>query len=207
MTLSGSGHGRIAMSLERVKAKVLEAAQARAEAELNKARAEVERILSEGKAADERVAAETTRDAALRLERETVRELERLDHDNRLHILHAKNSAIDHVFKRVLEKLKGMTDSEYLGLVGKWLDALPENAGGVLKVNPRDEAKFTSGLDELNRNRSGDGLFTAVQADPAVQHGVVVDGPEYSIDCTVNRRLSELRETSAGDLAKVLFDS
>lgn len=195
------------MSLESVKAKVLEEAKTRAEAELNKARAEAERILAEGRAADERIGAEATRDAKLRLERETVRELERLDHDNRLQILHAKNHAIDQVFKRVLEKLEGMSDSEYLGLVGKWLAALPANAGGVLRVHPRDEAKFTAGLTELNASRSGDGEFTSVKADPSVQYGAIVDGPDYSIDCTVNKRLTELREISAGDLARVLFSS
>lgn len=195
------------MSLESVRAKVLEEAKSRAEETLNKARTEAEGILAEGKAVDERNGAEATRDARLRLERETVRELERLDHDNRLQILHAKNFAIDQVFKRVLEKLKDMSDSDYLGLIGKWLDALPANAGGTLRVNPRDEAKFAAGLEDLNRNRSGDGVFTGVKADPSVQHGALVDGPDYTIDCTVNRRLSELREISAGDLARVLFGS
>lgn len=193
------------MSLENVKAKVLEDAKTRAAAELEKAKAEAARILADGKAADERNSAEATRDARLRLERETVRELERLGHDNRLQILHAKNHAVDQVFKRTMQKLRDMSDSEYIGLIGKWLDELPEKAGGKLRVNPADEAKFTSSLAQLNRNRSGDGIFTGVVADPSVKGGAVVEGPDFSIDCTIHRRLSELRETSVGDLARVLF--
>lgn len=193
------------MSLENVKAKVLEEAKSRAEAELEKARAEAERILEEGKNADERTGADAIRDAKLRLERETVRELERLDHDNRLQILHAKNHVIDKVFKRVMEKLKNLSDSEALELLGKWLDALPKNAGGILRVNPRRFDALSSGLAQLNRNRTGDGVFTEVKADPSVHYGVVVDGPDYTIDCTVNRRMNELRETSIGELARILF--
>lgn len=195
------------MSLERVKARVLEEAQSKANAVLKEAGAEAERILADGRAADERYAAESARDARLRLERETTRELERLGHDNRLQILHAKNHAIDQVFKRVIEKVRGLSDGDYVALVGKWLAKLPDNAGGELRVNPRDEAKFKAKLDDLNRERSGAGRFTGVAADSSVPNGAVVNGPDYCIDCTMHRRLSELRETSAGDVARVLFDS
>lgn len=193
------------MSLENVKARVLEEAGARAAAEIEKAKQEAERILADGRAADERNFAETTRDAKTRLDRETTRELERLDHDNRLQILHAKNQAIDEVFKRVLHKLQGMSDSEYLGLIGKWLGDLPADAGGKLRVNPKDEEKFVAGLAQLNQGRSGDGVFTGVVADPKVHGGAVVEGPDYSVDCTARRRLHELREMSVGDVARVLF--
>jgi vacuolar-type H+-ATPase subunit E/Vma4 len=193
------------MSLESVKSKVLEEASAKAAAKIADARTVAERILSEGKAADERTAADTLRDARLRLDRETNRELERVQHDNRLRILSAKNKAIDEVFARVGEKLAGLADSDYMDLIGSWLGGLPANVGGVLRVNPKDAAKFTAGLAALNRGRSGEGAFTGVTSDPKVPNGAVVDGPDYSIDCTVARRLNELRESSAGEVARVLF--
>lgn len=193
------------MSLENVKTKVLEEAKAKAEQLLAEATAKAERLLDDGKAADERAGQEATRDARLRLERESIREIERIQHDNRLQILSAKNKAIDEVFKRVRDRLASMSDSDYLDLVGKWLGALPADVGGVLRVNPKDEGKFTSGLDRLNSGRSGDGRFTGVVTDPKVASGAVVDGPDYTIDCTLERRLGELRETAAGDLARALF--
>ncbi|MCD8138418.1 MAG: V-type ATP synthase subunit E [Planctomycetaceae bacterium] len=193
------------MSLESVKSKVLDEARARADAKLAEAKAEADRIRAEGKAVDDRAGQEAVRDATLRLERETVRELERIGHDNRLQILSAKNNAIDEVFKRVRDKVASLSDGEYLELVGVWLDALPAEVGGVLRVNPKDEAMFNAGLITLNRNRSGAGQFTGVVADAKVAAGAIVDGPDYSIDCTVDRRLGELRETAVGDLARVLF--
>ncbi len=128
-------------------------------------------ILADGKAADERLSADTIRDAKVRLEKETNRELERLQHDNRLQILSAKNKAIDEVFKRVNDKLSSLSDSDYIDMVGKWLGALPADVGGTLRVNPRDEAKFNAGLDVLNRNRGGNGRFTQVVADARVSSG------------------------------------
>lgn len=193
------------MSLDNVKTKVLEEARARADKLLSDATAEAECILTEGREASDRAGQEATRDARLRLEREQIRQLERIQHDNRLQILSAKNKAVDEVFKRVREKLASLSDSDYIAMVGKWLLALPGNVGGTLRVNPKDEARFTAGLDDLNRGRYGDGRFVKVVADAKVVNGAVVDGPEYTIDCTIDRRLEELRETAVGDLARVLF--
>jgi vacuolar-type H+-ATPase subunit E/Vma4 len=193
------------MSLDRVKTTVLEEAKARAAKQIGDARAEAERLLAESRSADERVGGEAIRDAKLRLDRETTRELERIQHDSRLQILSAKNKAIDEVFRRVGAKIAELGDSDYIAMVGKWLEDLPAEVGGTLRVNPKDEAKFVGGLDALNRNRSGAGVFTKVVADPKVANGAVVDGPDYNIDCTIVRRLNELREASAGDLARVLF--
>jgi Archaeal/vacuolar-type H+-ATPase subunit E len=193
------------MSLDRVKTTVLDEANARAAAKIADAKREAEQILADGRAHDERASADAVREARLRCERETVRELERIQHDNRLNILAAKNVAIDEVFRRVENAMKSLSVDDYLGLVGKWLDALPSSVGGVLRVNPKDENTFKNGLDRLNKNRSGEGRFTGVQADAKVTSGAVVDGPDYSIDCTVARRLGELRENAAGELARVLF--
>ncbi len=193
------------MSLDRVKTTVLEEAKARAAEKLAEAKREADQILAEGRAHDERVGGDAIRDAKLRLERETNRELERIQHDNRLQILAAKNKALDEVFRRVNDKLKSMSQDEYFGMIGSWLDALPATVGGALRVNPRDTDAFTANLARLNKNRSGEGTFTEVTADPKVPSGAVVDGPDYTIDCTIDRRLSELRETAAGELARVLF--
>ncbi len=193
------------MSLDSVKSRVLEEAKAKAAAKLEETAAEAGRILAEGRAADERVGADAVRDARLRLERETTRELERIQHDNRLQILSAKNKAIDEVFRRVHHKLAAMPESEYMALVGAWLEKLPANVGGMLRVNPRDVDKFTANLADLNRGRSGDGMFLGVHGDAKVANGAVVDGPDYAVDRTISRRLVELREASAGDVARVLF--
>lgn len=193
------------MSLDKVKATVLDEAKARAQKMLDEAKVKVECMLADSRTAEERRAAELVHETRLRVERETVRELEGIRYDSRLQILAAKNEAIDEVFKRSRDRIAGMADADYLDMIGKWLAALPADVGGVLKVNPKDEGKFASGLEGLNRGRSGSGVFTGVQADAKVANGVVVEGADYSVDCTVERRLGELRESLAGDLARVLF--
>ncbi|MDR0362353.1 MAG: hypothetical protein LBJ46_06685 [Planctomycetota bacterium] len=193
------------MSLDTIKTTVLDAAREKADAVLAGARSEAERIAAEAAAAGERSTAETVRDAKQRAERMTTRELERIQHDNRLQILRAKNDAINEVFKRVKDALAAMPDDDYVDLVGKWLGGLPAGVGGTLRVNPRDEAKFSARLDKLNRCRKGDGKFAAVVADPRIESGTVVEGPDFAVDCTFERRLGELRETAAGEVAKALF--
>lgn len=193
------------MSLEKVKDTVIEAARSKAGELMAKAGLEAERVSAEHRAAYERKAAETIREAKLRFERETVRELERIQYENRLETLGAKNAAIGEVFKRVRDTLAAMPEAEYVGMVGKWLRALPADVGGVLRVNPKDVDKFASRLADMNKGRKGAGKFDKVEADPKVHAGAILDGPDFTIDCTVERRLDALRETAVGDLAKALF--
>ncbi len=193
------------MSLDNVKTTVLEEAKKRAGKLLADATAEAERILSEGKAADERARAEALREVKLRLDRDTVRELERCQHDNRLQVLAAKNHAIEEVFKKVSGRLRDLGEPERVAMVGKWLAELPPDVGGVLRVKPDMVAAFQADLDKLNQSRSGKGRFTGVEADPKVLSGAVLEADAYHVDCSFHRRIHELRETAAGELAKVLF--
>lgn len=193
------------MSLDTIKSTILAEAKTRAERRLAEAGQEAGRLIADGKAAAQRNAEDAARDMKLRLERETNRELERIQYENRLHILSAKNKAIDEVFKRVRDKIASLSDDEYVTMIGKWLAVMPSDASGVLRVNPRDERKFAERLTDLNRLRQPEGQFKGVIADPKVSNGALLDGPDYNIDCTLDRRLAELRDTAAGDLARALF--
>lgn len=193
------------MSLDTIKTTILAEAKKRAERKLAEAGQEAERIIADGKAAAQRQADDAARDASLRLERETNRELERIQYENRLQILSAKNKAIDEVFKRIRDKMASLDDDEYIAMIGKWLSVVPADASGVLRVNPKDERKFVDRLADLNRTRQPEGQFKGIIADPKVPNGALLDGPDYNIDCTIDRRLTELRDTAAGDLARVLF--
>ncbi|MDR1518825.1 MAG: hypothetical protein LBU23_01605 [Planctomycetota bacterium] len=193
------------MSLDKVKATVLEEARARAAEKVGKAAKEAEAILAAGKAEDERLSAEALREANLRLDREINRERERLQHDNRLQVLAAKNKVIDEIFRKVRDRIASFSEAQYLDMVGAWLRALPPEVGGELRVNSGDVGKFRENLAEFNRGRSGSGVFSAVAADAGVASGAVVAGADYHVDCTAGRRLEELRETAVGDLARKLF--
>ncbi|MDR3210718.1 MAG: hypothetical protein LBU79_02230 [Planctomycetota bacterium] len=193
------------MSVEAVRDKVLAAARAKAGELAAAADREAESIALEAKTAAERRAADLVRETRLRLERETQREVERLQYENRLAILAAKNKAIAEVFRRVEASIAKLPEDDYVGRVADWLSALPPEAGGVLRVNPADAGKFTPRLDRLNKGRKGAGRFTAVQGDPVVVNGAILDGTDFSVDCTFGRRLESLRESALADLAKELF--
>ncbi|MDR1534926.1 MAG: V-type ATP synthase subunit E [Planctomycetota bacterium] len=193
------------MSLDKVKATVLGEAKVRAEEKLGEARREAERILAAGGAEDERASAEALRDAALRLEREAIRERERIQYENRLQILSAKNKVVDEAFRRARDRLASLPESEYFRMIGAWLQALPPETGGELRVNPGEADKFSARLGEFNLGRAGSGVFSGAVADPGVQSGAIIKGSDYHIDCTVGRRLEELRETAIADLARKLF--
>ena len=193
------------MSLDRVRTTVLDGAKAEAEKIVAAARLAAEKVAADAKTTAATARSDAVREAKTRLERDTGRELERIQHENRLHVLEAKNGIIDAVFAKVVKELAAMPDDDFVGMVGKWLKSLPPEAGGVLRVNPKDEARFAARLDSLNSGRKGAGKFAKVVADPKVPSGAIVEGADFSVDCTVELKLAELRETAAGDLARILF--
>lgn len=192
------------MSLDRVKEAVLAKAKAEAERIAADADKAVERAREEFRKSDAAMRADALRDCDLRLARETSRQVERERHQGRLRVLTAKNEIIEGVFGKLRQELEALPPEKYLDLVAGWLRGLPAGSGGGLRVNPKDEQLFAGGLDKLNAGRSGADLFTGVKGDSSVTWGALVDGADFTVDCTVDRKLAELRESS-GELARLVF--
>lgn len=193
------------MSFDRVKTAVLEEAKAEAAKLVTTAKHEGERYLAAGLAEAERNQAETVRELQLRNDRETARILGRVRHEGRLSILEAKNHAIDEVFRLVRQRIADMEPHEYLELIKRWLLAIPAESQGFLRANPRDVELLRQNLEAINNQRPATGKFTHVEEDQSVNLGVKVEGADFTADCTADRQLLQLRESAAGDLARVLF--
>jgi vacuolar-type H+-ATPase subunit E/Vma4 len=194
------------MTMEKVQAAVLAKAEADAAGIVEKARREaearVEAARAEAQAAYEAVLAA----AKARAERETARELGRARHEGRLAVLAAKNAVLDGAFARARETFRAANDWDYRGLLGGWLKSLPAETGGALRVNPREISRFPRDfVDWINEGRSGAGRFTDVIPDPAVPDGVVLEGADFTVDFTVERRLARMRESLAAELSRELF--
>jgi vacuolar-type H+-ATPase subunit E/Vma4 len=194
------------MTMEKVQAAVLAKAEADAAGIVEDARrdadARVEAAGAQAQAAYEAAIAAAT----ARAERETARELGRARHEGRLAVLAAKNAVLDGVFARARDAFRATNDWDYRGLLGGWLKSLPAETGGALRVNPRETKRFPREfVDWINEGRSGPGRFTDVVPDPAVPNGLVLEGADFTVDFTVERRLARLRESLAAELSRELF--
>ncbi|HRU04643.1 MAG TPA: V-type ATP synthase subunit E family protein [Candidatus Brocadiia bacterium] len=196
------------MSVERVRQAVMAQAEAEAAKILAEAKAEAEARARRAREAGEAALEEAKRAAEASAAREKARQLSRVRHEGRLRVLAARNEKIDEVFRRAAEMLLALPEAEYLGVMEAWLRALPAGSGGVLRVAPKDVKRFSGAfLSKVNAARGEQGQFTGVEADPSVAGGFVVEGESFTANCTLARRLAELRESAAGDVAKELFGS
>ena len=196
------------MSFEKLEAAVIAEAEAEAAEIIGSARAETDALLARSREENERAFQEAARQAEAAAARETSRQVGLARHEGRLEVLQAKNRVIDEVFQKAVERLASLSDAEYLDLMAGWLRRLPAEVGGGIAVGPRDEKRFTMAfLDRVNAERLESGRFTGVTVDSRITAGFMVTGDTYSVNSTLDNRMSELRESLAGELARELFGS
>jgi len=196
------------MSFERLEAAVIAEAKAEAAKIVESARAEAGALLARARADQERAFEDAVRQAETAQTRETARQTGLAGHEGRLAVLEAKNRLIDEVFGKAKERIRTLPDAEYMALMADWLKALPDDAGGTVMVNPSDEKRFTKAfLDGVNASRPAGGKYSGVATDARISGGFLVAGESFTIDATLDNRMSDLRESLAGDIARELFGS
>ena len=196
------------MSFDRLEAAVITEAEAEAARIAEAAREETGALLARSREENDRAFEEAARQAEAAAARETARQLGLARHEGRLEVLDAKNRVIDEIFRKAAERVSSLSDEEYMDLMAGWLTMLPAEIGGTLRVSSRDEKRFSRAfLDRVNARRTGSGRFDGVTADSRITGGFVVAGDNYTVDSTLENRMSELRESLAGELAGELFGS
>jgi V/A-type H+/Na+-transporting ATPase subunit E len=196
------------MSFEKLEAAITAEAETEARRTVDAARAEAEAMIARSREEGESVFEDAVRSAETAAARETARQVGLARHEGRLEVLQAKNRLIDRVFRDAEQWVGTLSDGDYLSLLEGWLKKLPPEAGGMLRVNPRDGKRLSRGfLDRVNTGRPAEGRFTGVETDDRIQAGFVVSGGAYTVDFTVENLMNELRDSLAGELAKELFGS
>jgi V/A-type H+-transporting ATPase subunit E len=194
------------MAFEKVEEAVLAEAASAAAATVAEAKRRQEEELARLREECEAAHAEALAEAAARSARETARQAGKARHAGRLEVLAAKNAVLDEVFRRAEKTLRELPEAEYMGVIRAWLDALPKDTGGELRVSQADAARFSDRfLAAVNAGRSEKGRIRGVRVDAAVKGGFVLEGEDFSIDQTIERRIESLRGQMAGELAKGLF--
>jgi len=194
------------MSMEGVESRVLAEAKAEAKKIVEEALGERDRLLKEFQDESEKALEEAVRAAEAEAAAETSRQLGRARHEGELDILRAKNEVLDEAFRRAAEGFRSVPEGEYLELMAAWLKNLPPETGGALIVSPNDAGRFSGGfLDGVNAARPDTGKFTSVAQNPKITGGFIVEGRDFVVDVTLERRARELREALAGEIARELF--
>lgn len=196
------------MSFEKIGAAVIAEANVKAQEIIDEAQKERDTALARFR----EESAKKLEEAKAQAETAAVRETSRLKglarHEGRLDVLKVKNQILTDIFTEAVDKVLSLPESEYAELMATWVKRLSLDIGGTLRVSPRDSKLFTPDfLKRLNSGRASSGVFTGVVPDASITGGFVVDGSDFMVNVTIERKINELRESLSGDLAKELFGS
>jgi len=193
------------MSFDKFESVILTEARAEAGTILEKARAEAASILAEYKSENEKKFEEAIHQSELAAARETTRVVGQARQEARLTVLSAKNQIIDLVFKKAGEKISSMPEDEKKKLFGDWLRNMAPEIGGKIRVNPKDEKIFNDDFIKSVNSSRHQGKIESVIVDKQINDGFAVEGDNFTADFVIDKKLNELRENHAGELAKELF--
>lgn len=192
------------MSLERIRNYIIENAQKEAEHIIKMAeeqfRTQVEAAkLSFGKEYHEKLQKEEKR-----LREDMKNNLITLKMEYKMKLLEVKNSVIDNVLARAMERIQLLPDEDYLTLIGRWLANIPDHLEGELFVNARDLKRITdtfiNAINEKRRARIN--LHTLTTID--VKGGFVLKAGHFEIDYTLDTIARNIRTTLTPELSDMM---
>jgi V/A-type H+-transporting ATPase subunit E len=194
------------MSFDKIESAIVREAESDAKKIVDKAKKEKDSILESAKSENERIYEEAIRQAEISSSRETSRQTGLANHRGRLKVLASKNILIEKIFARALENIQNLPEKDYMHLMQTWFENLPGDSGGKLVVGARDEKRFSKEfIDTVNSKRTQGGRITSVEIDPQISGGFILVGENHTIESTIESKITDLRETLSGDLARELF--
>ncbi len=193
------------MSLERIKAHILEQAKSEAEQLLKAAKEGLELRLSRARTSFREEMERRLNALDKELKEENTRALSALRVKNQLKLLELKNQLIEDIFQRVLNHLLSLPAEDYLALLEGWINRLELKEKSYLRLSPEDAKRI--GQELVRRiNSSKKGEILSLDPEPApIKGGFILKTKKFEIDNSVETVLKQLKETSIPELAKELF--
>ena len=188
------------MSVEKITARILQEANAEAESVKNKAKADVDALLTQARqdaeASAKAVAAKAEEDAKILLERRaSVAELEA----RKLHLA-AKQEMVDAAFAQALEELSIMESGKYLEFMLQLL-APYKNQSGEIVLNEKDQANLKAALE---KELAETGLTVAADT-AAIKGGFILRQGSVSLNASLEKLLENERKQITAQIAQTLF--
>jgi len=196
------------MSFEKISKSVLAEAEEKAKKIIVQAQKKRDEEIELFREESKRRLEDSVRAEEAEMNRSNARKLSIYRHNCRLELLSAKNEIIDTVFLRARSVVDTMQSEEYREMIETWLRSLPDDIGGTVRINTRDVAVITDDfLANINRNRTKNGQFSGIVNDKNIPRGCIIEGSDFSVDLTIEKKLSDIRKQHIGDIARELFET
>ncbi len=179
-------------------------AQAESEAVLEKARQAASEITARYEAA----AARETEELTVRNQRAAAEREERLvsaaQMEGRKKVLAAKQTVMDAVYDRALEKLRGLPQERYVAVLAELLtQAAPQGRGTVL-FSAEDRESVGPAAVEAANGKTG-GTLTVAEETANIPGGFILKDGSVEVNCAFDTLIRLQKAETAGQVARQLF--
>ena len=191
------------MSIERIRNYLVENAQKEAEQIIKTAEEQFRTQVEATKLSMEKQYLEMLHAEEERLKENMKRTLITSKREYKMKLLEAKNSVIDDVLARAIDRIQLLPDKDYLTLIGKWMINIPDHLEGQLFVNARDSKRITDVfINDINQNRKARINLNTTAIE--IKGGFVLKTKQYEIDYTLDTLVRNLRITLTPKLGDML---
>jgi len=199
------------MALEDILRKIQQDAEAEAAAVLAEARVQSEAVLAQGRARAQAAAERIHSAGATAAEEARRRELATASVEIRQLVLSAKQQVLEQVFAGALDRLAGLDDAQYRGLLADLAVRAAVRGDEQVVVSPRDRSRLDDQwLAAVNARISTNGLpgkLTFAARTREMRGGLILQAGDIEVNCSFERTLALLQDALEPEIATLLFDT
>lgn len=187
--------------------KIISKARAEADSILKNAHQEAEGIIAVAKEKAREQAAKIAAEYQRKVETEERRIKIEAEMEGRKLLLESKQRLVGRVFDEALQALKGLPAEKRIRLLAGRLASAGMQGGGEV-IGAGTTSEWTAIISAANEMiaRSGKSVqLTLSKEKPDFEGGFILKGPSYTVNCTYQALLEELRETLVPEIAEYLF--
>ncbi len=197
------------MALEDILRKIEEDARREADKILSEARARAEEILQGAEREAEQTRQNLLEEARREAQTHKSRLISMAQLDMRKEILQEKQSLIDQVFQRALERLVGMEDEEYRELIREMLKQLVEHGDEEIILCERDKSRISQGfMQALNKELESEGKLgklTIAEETGDFSGGFILRRGKIELNNSFDALLQAAKGEMKTELSQILF--
>lgn len=137
---------------------------------------------------------------------DTILKAEAMSHDleRRQALLVAKSEVMDEIFETTYEKIKALSEKEFLSFIIKMLEKETYNGSEEIQVNQADFKLYEKLLPEINKELKT--KFTLSKKSVDIDSGFLIIGEYYDLNFDFKEIIEQVRKVYETKLAEELFD-
>lgn len=137
---------------------------------------------------------------------DTILKAEAMSHDleKRQALLVAKSEVMDEIFEATYQKIKSLSEKEFLSFIIKMLEKETYEGSEEIEVNQADFQLYEKLLPEINKELKT--KFTLSKKSVDIDSGFLIIGEHYDLNFDFKEIIEQVRKGYETKLAEELFD-